>query len=124
MAGANDDCVNAARLHERPFHAAYINEKIPCPLPQCRRDFPNDFFEKSEPYIGYNVFTKHGDCHNLYVAAKDAKEAAKLVGMVLLHFGYVKPYSKGYRGEPIDVKGENITTTYFQCVVFYQDGVW
>ena len=45
MAVANDHCVNAMRLHERPFHAAYINEKIPCPLPQCRRDFRNDFFE-------------------------------------------------------------------------------
>ena len=46
------------------------------------------------------------------MAAKDAKEAAKLVGMVLLHFGYLKPYSKGNRGEAIDVKGGNITASF------------
>lgn len=50
--------------------------------------------QKNDSYVRYIVSTSYEVCHDFYIGAKDAKEAAKLAGMVLMHFGYLKSYTK------------------------------
>ena len=42
----------------------------------------------------------------------DAKDAAKRVGMILFHFGQLKPYTKRNKPEVINVKGGNVTAAF------------
>ncbi|CAB3990761.1 DNA helicase [Paramuricea clavata] len=68
---------------------------------------------KQDKYIRYTVTTKYEACLVFEVIAKDTKEAAKLAGVVLMHFGQLKSYGEGTKPSivenlSLDLTGDNI----------------
>lgn len=68
-----------------------------------------DFYMlQRDKYIRYTVTTKYEASLVLEVMAKDPKEAAKLAGVVLMHFGQLRSYGEGTKPAVVEVLSQGL----------------
>ena len=60
-------------------------------------------FQRNDSCERFIVATVYEGCRVLEVVAKDARECAKLVGVMLMHYGQLKAYGEGAQPVVIEV---------------------
>lgn len=77
--------------------------------------FPFFLQSQDNEYVTFTAKTQYEGCLILELVTKDAKECAKLAGMMLMHYGYLRRYDEGAKPEIIEVSKPGL------CVQF---NVW
>ena len=63
-------------------------------------------------YERFIISTRYEGCRVLELAGKDARECAKLAGVMLMHFGQLRAYSDGARPELIEVNQPGLSVHF------------
>lgn len=67
---------------------------------------------QSSDYDRFRVTTQYEGCVGLELLSKDPKECAKVVGMLLMHYGQLRPYSEGSKPEIIEVSKQGLCAKF------------
>ncbi|CAB4010934.1 ATP-dependent DNA helicase Q-like 3 isoform X1 [Paramuricea clavata] len=69
---------------------------------------------QSNDYERFSISTRYEACLAIDLVAKCPQECAKLVGMLLMHYGQLRSYSEGAKPEILELTGNKILDTLRQ----------